>query len=84
MRSIHVKLPDDLYQFLESEASAKGFHDAADYAPEILVAFWKEKARDELETRIVESLESGPAIEATPQFWADLRARVHARVRSAI
>lgn len=82
MRSINVTLPDDLSEFLNAEASAGGFEDPADYVRQILRALWKEKAKEELEAKLVAAAESGPAIEATPQFWADLRARVHARAKA--
>lgn len=34
-------------------------------------------AKAELERLLLEGMSSGPAIEATPQFWADLRAKLH-------
>lgn len=37
----------------------------------------KAGAKAELERLLLEGVNSGPAIEATPRFWADLRARLH-------
>jgi hypothetical protein len=36
-----------------------------------------EEARAELERLVLEGVDSGPAIEATPEFWAELRAELH-------
>ena len=83
MQSINVTLPDDLSEFLNAEASAGGFEDPADYVRQLLRALWKERAKDELEAKLIAASESGPAIEATPQFWADLRARLRARAKAA-
>lgn len=37
-------------------------------------------SREELERKLLEGLNSGPAIPVTPEFWADLRKRVSERV----
>jgi hypothetical protein len=42
----------------------------------------KQKAKSELEAKLIEATESGPAIEPTPDFWAELRARVHHRAEN--
>jgi hypothetical protein len=34
-------------------------------------------AKAELERLLLEGLDSGPGIEATPQFWKDLRTKLH-------
>ncbi len=36
-----------------------------------------EGARAELERLALEGLDSGPAVEVTPTFWADFRAELH-------
>jgi antitoxin ParD1/3/4 len=76
-------LPDDLNRFLETEASAGGYADSGEYVREILRAFWKEMTRTELEDKLIAAMESGPAIEATPAFWAELRARVHGHAKAS-
>lgn len=37
-------------------------------------------SREELEAKLLQSLDSGPPIPVTPQFWADLRKEVEERV----
>jgi hypothetical protein len=36
-----------------------------------------DEARAELDRLVLEGVDSGPAIEATPEFWAELRAELH-------
>jgi hypothetical protein len=40
-----------------------------------------QEARQELERLLQEGIDSGPGIEATPQFWEDIRAEVRRRVK---
>jgi hypothetical protein len=36
--------------------------------------------RESLETQMIEAINSGPAIEVTPEFWQELKARVHEKL----
>ena len=40
----------------------------------------KHKMREALEAQVMEAIDSGPAIEVTPEFWKELKARVHKKL----
>jgi antitoxin ParD1/3/4 len=90
-----ITLPDELKAQLESKARAAGFATIAEYvcwlvqqeaAPDAEVSpgdlgFASEA---ELEAKLLASLNSGPPIAVTPEFWDELRKDVAARAaRSA-
>jgi len=79
MRAIQITLPDDLQSFVEAEAAANGYDSPGAFVQGVLRSLWKQKARARLEERLVAATESEPAIEATPDFWADLKVRVRRR-----
>ena len=79
MSNIQVPLPDELREFVQAQAAAGGYDDPGAYVREVLRALWKEKAKADLEAKLLAAMESGPAMDVTPQFWADLKARVRQR-----
>ena len=83
MTKLDVTLPDDLKEFVDAEASAGGYNNASAYVQDVLRALWKHKAREALETQVMEAVNSGPAIEVTPEFWQELKARVYKKLAEA-
>ena len=79
MSAIAVDLPDNLKAFVEAEARAGGFDDPGAYMQELVRAVWRERAKDELERKLLESIDGPPAIELTPKVVEDLYARIHRR-----
>lgn len=79
MTAIHVTLPDDLQSFVEAEATAHGYDSPGAFVQGVLRALWRQKARARLEEQLMAATESEPAIEASPEFWADLKVRVRRR-----
>ena len=86
-----ITLPDSMLPDLERRARESGFLTVDEYIVSVLREDQKgaEGASDEvtaeqlgfdrpeeLEAKLLASLESGPAIPATPEFWENLRARV--------
>jgi Arc/MetJ-type ribon-helix-helix transcriptional regulator len=82
MPLIQISLPDDLKEFVDSEAVAGGYAGAGQYVQELLRIVWKQKSKADLEGKLIDAMESEPAIEATPEFWKKLRTRVHERART--
>jgi antitoxin ParD1/3/4 len=83
MSSIAVPLPDELKAFVESEAAAAGYHDSAQYVRAVLHSLWQHKSREALEATLVNRIDGPPGIEATPQFWSDLKTRLNRRLQES-
>jgi antitoxin ParD1/3/4 len=83
MTKLDVALPDDLKKFVDAEASAGGYESPAAYVQDVLRALWTHRARESLETQMIEAINSEPAIEVTPEFWKNLKARVHKKLAEA-
>jgi antitoxin ParD1/3/4 len=79
MADLTVSLPDPIRQFVEAEAAAKGFANPGDYVQDIIYRAYRDKARKELEAKLVEGveeLEQGDAAEMTAEDWAEIHADV--------
>jgi len=76
---IEVPLPEDLRAFVEAQATEKGFASAAEYVAELIrreqvqVVGYDLEDPEVLQHLLLEGLDSGPGIEATPEYWAKMR-----------
>ncbi|HSQ54205.1 MAG TPA: hypothetical protein VLM40_00555 [Gemmata sp.] len=82
-----ITLPEELRDVVERNAKAAGFATVAEYLSWLVQT---DEAGDavlspedfgfasttEMEAALLASLNSGPTVEATPEFWAELRKRV--------
>lgn len=77
MTTIPVELPEDLQQFVEATVQRGQFATANEYIVALIDA--ARNKRSEIETALIEGLQSGPAEEWTSQEWADIKQRVTKR-----
>ena len=77
MSTIGVDLPDHLLEFVELQVRRGEFASASEYIVALVNA--ARKKRSEIETALLEGLDSGPAEEWTSQEWADIKERVIGR-----
>jgi antitoxin ParD1/3/4 len=69
MATIIVSLPDQMKDFVESQARKEGFGTVSEYLRSIIREVQKREAKQALEAKLKEGLESGPAPDLTPQEW---------------
>jgi antitoxin ParD1/3/4 len=77
MKDIELSLPDDLQQFVEAQAAARGLASPADYVLE-LVRGQREIA--ELKSKLQEGIDSGPGEVVDATFFDRLRAELEEEV----
>jgi antitoxin ParD1/3/4 len=76
MQVNELSLPEPLEKFVEQEVAKGGYESAEKYIKHLISVEHKRRAKERLEALIVEGLESGEPEEATPEWWADLRAEI--------
>lgn len=82
MTSIPVDLPAELREFVQAMVRRGQFASANEYIVALVDA--ARNKRSEIETALMEGLQSGPAEEWSSQEWADIKQRVIRRaVRKA-
>jgi antitoxin ParD1/3/4 len=83
MQTMNISLPDPMKQFVEEQVNAGGYSysTVSEYVRELVRADQKSKAKDQLEETLLDSLNSGDAIQVTPQMWNELRQHLRARAR---
>jgi antitoxin ParD1/3/4 len=73
MTAMNISLPEDMSSFIEAQMQSEGFASASEYLVRLIREEQKRKAKQALEAKFREALESGPATPMTKQDWADLR-----------
>ena len=82
MQTMNISLPDTMKQFVEEQVAAGAYSSASEYIRDLLRAEQKRQAKERLEQTLLDSLNSGDAIEATPEWWAALRGEMKERSNS--
>lgn len=79
MTTMNLSLPDELNSFVEAQSAQEGHASAEDYVRSLIREAQKRQARQELEARLREAIETGPATPLTRADWDDLERRVWER-----
>jgi antitoxin ParD1/3/4 len=78
MTTMNISLPDEMKEFIETQMSHEGYASASEYLRTLIREAQKRQARQELEAKLLEGLQS-PASEMTDADWSALRERIYER-----
>jgi antitoxin ParD1/3/4 len=82
MTSMNITLPEPMRHFVEEQIASGSYGTASEYMRALIREDQKRKQQERLEALLMEGLESGEPVEATPEFWQNLRTRVQERRKS--
>jgi antitoxin ParD1/3/4 len=82
LQTMNISLPDPMKQYVEEQVSAGGYSSASEYVRELVRTDQKRKAKEHLENILLESLQSGDAMDVTPQMWEELRRKIRNRTKT--
>lgn len=69
MTTMNISLPDEMKAFVESQMATEGYASASEYLRALIRDAQKRRAKQELEAKFREALESGPATPMTREDW---------------
>lgn len=69
LTSLNVSLPRTQRAFVEAEAARSGCTTSSEYIRRLIHEAQRRNELDELERRLIASLESGAAAELPPDYW---------------
>lgn len=79
MATMNISLPDPMKDFVESQAAKEGFGTVSEYMRALIREVQKKHAKQALEAKLKEGLESGPATPMTKKDWDSIMREVHQR-----
>ena len=79
MATMNISLPDAMRQFVEERVAEGGYSTASEYFRDLVREDQKREAQTRLETLLLEGLDSGPAVEATAEWWEQFRSELTQR-----
>ena len=80
MQSMNISLPDPLKKFVDGQIAQGRYSSVSEYVRELIRADEKRKAEAELETKLLEGLNS-PETELTPADWNAIRKEALAKIK---
>lgn len=79
--SINISLPAPLRVWVDQVVASRGYGSTSEYFRELVRADQKRRAKDHLESLLLEGLASGPGEEASPEWWAQRRTELAKRLK---
>jgi antitoxin ParD1/3/4 len=70
---MNISLPEEMKAFVEAQMAQEGFASASEYLRSLIREAQRRRAKQELEAKFREALDSGPATPMTREDWAALR-----------
>jgi antitoxin ParD1/3/4 len=72
MTTMNISLPEEMKAFIEARIAQEGYASASEYLRTLVRDAQKRNARQELEAKLLEGLQS-PATEMTAEDWKSMR-----------
>jgi antitoxin ParD1/3/4 len=83
MTTMNISVPDEMKSFVEAQMAQEGYASASEYLRALIRDAQKRQAKQALEAKFREALESGPATPMTRDDWDQLERNVWERQRQA-
>lgn len=80
--TMNVSLPRTQKELVDQQVQRGSFSTVSDYIRDLIRREQRVLAREELERKLLEGLNSGPATEMTPEDWKELREGLRKRFAS--
>jgi antitoxin ParD1/3/4 len=78
--SMNISLPESMREWVEQRITAEGYGTASEYFRALVREDQKRKAREELDRKLIDALDSGPAGVLTTEDWQHVRSSVRERL----
>jgi antitoxin ParD1/3/4 len=73
MTTMTISIPETTREFVEAQAKQEGFASVDEYLASVLRQVQLREARRKLDAKLIEGLESGPAVPVTKEGWDAIR-----------
>ena len=78
---MNVSLPEELKEYVEAQTKS-GYSTPSEYVRELIRGDQKRRAKEKLDTLLLEGISSGDSIPMDAAFWSDLKREALAKLES--
>ncbi|SIO16019.1 antitoxin ParD1/3/4 [Singulisphaera sp. GP187] len=83
MDTMNIALPESLKTFVQERVAVGGYSSVSEYIRELIRADQKNRLEERIDTLLLEGLNSGEAIEVTPDYWEAKKRKLAERLSKA-
>jgi antitoxin ParD1/3/4 len=83
MTSFNISMPKVLKQYIEEQVAGGTYSTPSEYVRELIREDQKRRAKEIIESALLEGLRSGPGVEIDAKYWARRRKDLRQRQRPA-
>ena len=76
MKTMNVSLPDTMRDYIEQQVKTRGYGSVSEYIRDLIRQDQKRKAKEHLETLLLDGIDSGTATLMSDQDWTEIRQAV--------
>ena len=76
LTTVNISLPNSLKEYIEAQVLKDGYSTTSEYVRELIREDKKRRDQEKLESMLIEGLDSGVTVQATPEFWSELWSHV--------
>jgi antitoxin ParD1/3/4 len=80
MSSVNISLPEQMRAYVEEQVSKGGYGTVSEFVRDLIRQDQKRRAKENLETLLLEGLESGSPTFMSAQDWENIREAVRERI----
>ena len=80
MKTMNVSLPNTMRDYIEEQVKTGGYGSVSEYIRDLIRQDQKRKAKEHLETLLLEGLDSGTATLMSDRDWTEIRQAVRDRL----
>jgi antitoxin ParD1/3/4 len=81
MTTLNISLPESMRDFISEQVAKGGYSTASEYIRHLIRQELERVAKKQLETLLLEGLDSGESIEITDEWWEQKRSELVEKVR---
>ena len=81
MTTLNISLPESMREFISEQVAKGGYSTTSEYIRHLIRQELERVAKIQLETLLLEGLDSGESIEITDEWWEQKRSELVEKVR---
>jgi antitoxin ParD1/3/4 len=80
MSTVNISLPESMKAYIDEQVSTGGYGTVSEFFRDLVRQDQKRKAKESLETLLLEGLDSGASTPMSSQDWEDIRRAVQGKI----